>query len=83
MCRGPVAVPALVPDVIRVKHGRCGEEYRGIPVLLELVAEGVEAATLRDEMSERLQQGVARWAIAGAEAGRFYSTLVLSALINN
>lgn len=29
------------------------------------------AATLRDEMSERLQQGVARWAIAGAGAGRF------------
>lgn len=41
-----------------------------------------EAATLRDEMSERFQQGVARWAGAGA-AGRFYSTSVLSALINN
>lgn len=35
------------------------------------VAEGVEAATLRDEMSERLQQGGARWAIAAAEAGAF------------
>lgn len=47
MCRGPVAVPALVPDVIRVKHGRSSEEYRGIPVLLELVAEGVEAQSGR------------------------------------
>lgn len=42
-----------------------------------------EAETLRDETSGRLQQGVARRAIAGAGAGRFYSTLVLSALINN
>lgn len=33
----PVAVQALVPDVITVAS-LSGQEYRGIPVLLELVS---------------------------------------------
>lgn len=40
MSRSPVAVGALVPDVIRVKHGHSSEteEYRGIPAVLALVS---------------------------------------------
>lgn len=63
-------------------RGRGGSE-RAAGAQFKVQEAAREAAPLRDEMSEYLQQGVARSAIAGAEAWYFYSTLVLSALINN